>query len=159
MALLQHACARDRHCLTDTTLLLVLPRENFEKLVKSTPHLRSNLDLAVRSRLLARKVQFKWLAPDEVIYFLARKHIVVLYKNLILPVLALLSQAACSMHGWRLRRSRSSCLLVFSSLTAVILWVIWLAIDWGTIITSSQTAAWCGLKGSLAYMTAGRNHR
>jgi signal-transduction protein with cAMP-binding, CBS, and nucleotidyltransferase domain len=58
---------------TDVSLLK-LSREDFEKFFRGIPQLRLNFDLAVRSRQLARKLEFKWLRPDEVIYFLARKH-------------------------------------------------------------------------------------
>ncbi len=56
--------------LTDT-LLLVLSRQNFEKLYKQKPALKLNLEVAIRSRQLARQLLFKWLRPDEVVYFLA----------------------------------------------------------------------------------------
>ncbi|HET9588345.1 MAG TPA: cyclic nucleotide-binding domain-containing protein, partial [Anaerolineales bacterium] len=72
--------------LTDTSLL-VLSRQDFERLFKRSPQLRLNLDLAIRSRQLARKLQFRWLRPDEVIYFLARKHPIVLYQRLVWPIL------------------------------------------------------------------------
>jgi hypothetical protein len=67
--------------------LLVMPREDFQKFYKGIPQLRLNFDLALRSRYLARKLQFNWLRPDEVIYFLARKHPIVLYLRLIWPLL------------------------------------------------------------------------
>ena len=71
------------------TQLLVLSREKFDKLRKTSPDFRSNLDLATRTRKLARSLQFRWLMPGEVIYFLARKHPIVLVRNLILPFLVL----------------------------------------------------------------------
>src|SRR5262245_2730387 len=68
--------------LTDSTLL-VLPRVAFEKLYKVAPHIKTNLELAVSSRQLARRLEFKWLRPDEVIYFLARKHPIILWEKLV----------------------------------------------------------------------------
>jgi len=49
--------------VTDS-LLLVLSREHFEKLLKNAPHLRLNFDIAVQSRRLAGSMQFTWLGPD-----------------------------------------------------------------------------------------------
>ena len=69
------------------TSLLVLSRKNFEKLFKTAPQIRLNLDVVIRSRQLARRLRFKWLGADEVVYFLARKHPVILYQKLVLPVL------------------------------------------------------------------------
>ena len=41
--------------LVDTTLL-ILPRADFEKLYKRAPQIKTNLELAIRSRQLARRV-------------------------------------------------------------------------------------------------------
>lgn len=129
--------------VTDTTLL-ILSRENFHKLVKSAPHLRSNLDLAVRSRVLARRLQFKWLAPDEVIYFLARKHRVILYRNLILPVLALLIPIGLFYAWFAIAPFTIVAFAGLASLIAIILWAIWLVIDWGNdyYIVTNRRVVW-----------------
>ena len=75
------------------TTLLFLPSEDFDKLYKRAPHIKSNLEVAVRSRVLARKLKFKWLRSDEVVYFLARRHPLVLWQKLVLPFLALVVPA------------------------------------------------------------------
>ena len=129
--------------VTDTSLL-VLSRENFHTLVKSAPHLRSNLGLAIRSRELARRLQFKWLAPDEVIYFLARKHRVILYRNLILPVLTLLVPIGLFYAWFAIASFRIVAFAGFASLIAIILWAIWLVIDWGNdyYIVTNRRVVW-----------------
>ena len=43
------------------TILLVLSRANFEKLYKNSAHIKTNLEIAIRSRQLARSLNFKWL--------------------------------------------------------------------------------------------------
>jgi CRP-like cAMP-binding protein len=129
--------------LTDT-LLLVLPRKNFEDLLKTAPQLRQNFDLAVKSRQLARSLQFRWLMPEEVIYFLARKHIVVLYKNLILPALVL-SVPAFLIYAWFAIASIPIVMVAgIGSLVGIFLWVIWLVIDWGNdyYIVTNQRVVW-----------------
>ncbi len=129
--------------ITDTTLL-VLSRQNFEKLFKQAPELRLNLDLAVKSRLLARSLQFKWLGKDEVIYFLARKHPVVLYQKLVLPIV-LLAIPIFFFYAWV---SILHILLVLfaaiASLVALAGWVIWQVIDWGNdyYIVTNQRVVW-----------------
>ena len=129
--------------LTDT-LLLVLSREHFEKLLKSAPHLRINFEIAVQSRKLAGSLQFKWLAPDEVIYFLAQKHRVVLYKNLILPFLSLIVPAGF-FYGWF--RIAPFMIVAFAgilSFIAIILWMIWLVLDWSNdyYIMTNHRVVW-----------------
>ena len=115
--------------LTDTALL-VLSREDFEKLYKNTPQLRLNFELAIRSRQLARKLQFKWLRPDEVIYFLARKHPVVLYQKLILPILGIFVPIFFFYAWFSIAKFLIVAIAGWVSLLAVILWGIWLVLDW-----------------------------
>jgi CRP-like cAMP-binding protein len=115
--------------LTDSTLL-VLPREQFEKFYKSLHQLRLNFDLAVQSRKLAGKLEFKWLRPDEVIYFLARKHVVILYQKLLWPILALLAPLFFFYAWYAIAKFIIVALAGLASLIAIILWTIWLWIDW-----------------------------
>ena len=129
--------------VTDT-LLLVLSRENFDKLLKSAPHLRLNFDIAVQSRHLAGSLQFKWLAPDEVIYFLARKHRIILYRMLILPVLSLVVPLGF-FYGWfAIAPFKIVLLAAILSLIAAILWGIWVWIDWGNdyYIMTNRRVVW-----------------
>jgi len=129
---------------TSDTLLLVLNRVEFETLFKSTPQLRLNMDVAFRSRRLARTLQFKWLRSDEVIYFLARKHPIVLYEKLILPLLGM-SLPLGFLYVW-LAISQMTIVTFagFFSLIFMILWVVWVVIDWGNdyYIVTNQRVVW-----------------
>lgn len=129
--------------LADTTLL-ILSRKDFEALFKTTPELRLNLDVAVRSRKLARSLRFKWLRSDEVIYFLARKHPMVLYQKLLLPVVTLFVPLFF-LYAWYF--IIPALLVLFASLGSLIaigLWITWLVIDWGNdyYIVTNQRAVW-----------------
>ncbi len=126
------------------SLLFILSRQNFEKLLKQYEQLRLNFDLAVRSRRLAQTLQFRWLAPEEVIYFLARKHPVVLYKNLILPVIGLLIPSFL-FYAWSAIAPVTVVLFAaIATLVADVLWVIWLAIDWSNdyYIVTNRRVVW-----------------
>lgn len=129
---------------TSDTTLLVLPRENFEKLFKKTPQLRLNMDVAVRSRQLARTLRFSWLRRDEVIYFLARKHPVVLYEMLILPVLALIVPFGLFYANFFIAPLFIVLLTATLSLLAVVGWIVWTVIDWGNdfYIVTNQRVVW-----------------
>lgn len=72
------------------TILLILYRTEFKKLLSRMPHLWNNFDLMMDSRQLASDLNFSWLAENEVIYFLARKHYIVLLRVLVWPLLGLL---------------------------------------------------------------------
>lgn len=126
------------------SLLFILSRQNFETLLKQSPQLRLNFDLAVRSRRLAQTLQFRWLAPEEVIYFLARKHPVVLYKNLILPALALVVPAFFFYAWYAISQFTIVMFTGFASLVAILLWVLWLVVDWSNdyYIVTNRRVVW-----------------
>lgn len=131
------------NALTDTSLL-VLSREHFQRLYKEAPNLRLNLALAIKSRELARRLHFKWLRPEEVIYFMARKHPIVLYRNLIVPVLAL-AVPLVFFYGWlRIAPFFIVGLAAWLSLFAVLGWIAWRIVDWGNdyYIVTNQRVVW-----------------
>jgi CRP-like cAMP-binding protein len=144
MALIQHRRRSGTATALTDTLLLVLSWQDFEKLLKQAPQLRLNLDLAVRSHQLAGSLKFRWLTPDEVIYFLARKHIVVLYKNLILPVVALLVPSFLLYAWFAIAPVMIVMFAAVASLVGVILWAIWLVIDWENdyYIVTNRRVVW-----------------
>jgi hypothetical protein len=126
------------------TLLLVLSRQNFEKLYKQKPDLKLNLSVAIRSRQLARQLLFKWLRPDEVVYFLARKHPVILYQSLGLPFLAFLVPLGL-FYGWfTIAPLFIVGFLAWVTLFIVIGWIIWQVVDWGNdyYIVTNQRVVW-----------------
>ena len=129
---------------TSDTTLLVLTRKDFETLFKKTPQLRLNMDVTVRSRQLARTLRFKWLRSDEVIYFLARKHRIVLYQKLIFPVLSLGLPLALSYAYFIILPWFIVALATFLSLVASAGWIAWTVIDWGNdyYIVTNQRVVW-----------------
>ena len=129
---------------TSDTILLVLMRADFEHFFKKTPQLRLNMDVAIRSRQLARSLHFKWLRKDEVIYFLARKHHMILYEKLIVPVLAIFIPAAL-FYSWIVVIHYSIvAFAAFLSLFAWVGWIIWVVVDWGNdyYIVTNQRVVW-----------------
>lgn len=129
--------------LEDTSLLF-LSRADFQKLFKNHRELKYDLEVAVQSRQLARRLQLKWLRPDEVVYFLARKHQLVLYQKLVIPAIALLVPLGL-LYAW-LAFVRTF-IVIFAggtSLLAVAAWIAWQVIDWGNdyYIVTNQRAVW-----------------
>ena len=116
--------------LTDAALF-VLSREDFEKFYKTIPQLRLNFDLAIKSRQLARKLQFKWLRPDEVIYFLARKHRIILYESLLLPTFGLLLPVALLYVWWFVIPWAIIALAALLSFLGILSLIGWRIVDWG----------------------------
>jgi len=126
------------------TLLLVLSRQDFEKLYKQKPHLRSNLSIAIRSRQLARQLQFKWLRSDEVVYFLARKHPIILSQNLTLPIITFLVPIGLFYSWFAMVRLTLVLIAAVASLIGVLGWIAWRWIDWGNdyYIVTNQRVVW-----------------
>jgi hypothetical protein len=76
--------------IEEEAILLSLPRAKFIALLKKIPHMKPNFQISVESRKLSRRLQFKWVRSDEIIYFLARKHIILFFQVAALPILSLL---------------------------------------------------------------------
>ncbi len=73
----------------EKTYLFSLTRVEFNVIIKRFSKLKPAFEASVASRRLARETSFDWLRPDEVVYFVARKHEVVLYQALSGPFIAL----------------------------------------------------------------------
>ena len=126
------------------TILLRLSRANFEKLFKRAPHIKTNLLLAVRSRQLARKLNFKWLRADEVIYFLARKHQIALWQKLTVPFLALAVPLGLLYVWFFVFQLSMVAILSGLTLAGIALWVLWLWVDWSNdyyIVTNQRVVS------------------
>lgn len=111
-------------------ILLALSREHFHNLLRKAPKLKTNLDVSISSRALARKLNFKWVRQDEVIYFLARKHPIVLYRMLMGPAFLLLVPIILAFF-WMMTTAVTPLVLAVAVLLYDIGWGIWNYIDWG----------------------------
>ena len=129
--------------LADTSLL-VLSRADFEKLFKKNPQLGLNMAVAIRSRELAQRLRFKWLRTDEVVYFLARKHVVILLQNIGLPIFLLLVPLFLFYAWFAIVDSLVVVIAAVVSLIALAAWIAWLIIDWGNdyYIVTNQRVVW-----------------
>lgn len=125
------------------TTVLALSLEHFDQVMRKHPHMKANLDITIRSRVLAQRLQFKWLRPSEVVYFLARKHIVLLYQALVAPALALLLPiilASLSLLTGAV--SPAAIAAVFFVLDLG--WAGWRALDWSNdyYVVTNQRVVW-----------------
>jgi hypothetical protein len=131
------------NAMTDTSLL-VLSRADFEKLFKKNPQLGLNMAVAIRSRALAQRLRFQWLRPDEVVYFLARKHIMILFQNIALPVALLLVPLGLFYAWFVISQSWVIVIAAVVSMLFLAAWITWLVIDWGNdyYIVTNQRVVW-----------------
>jgi hypothetical protein len=131
----------------DTTLL-ILYRTEFKKLLNRMPNLWNNFDLMMDSRQLASELNFAWLAENEVIYFLARKHYVVLLRMLVWPLLGLFFAFGLLGLGLTLEDTPSGLPIGLAAaglggflLVIVAAWAVWLYLDWSNdfyIVTNQR---------------------
>lgn len=122
------------------TLLLMLPRERFRRLLRKIPSMRPNFEIMISSRKLAAEMNFKWLDDDEVIYFMARKHIVLLYQSLAIPGLLMLPVLGLLIAAIFLN---SLILAGIGGILGLINlgWMIWKYVDWSNdyyIVTNER---------------------
>jgi CRP-like cAMP-binding protein len=125
------------------TVLLILYRDNFKQLLKKVPGLWANFDIMMDSRRLANQLRFKWLAENEVIYFLARKHIALLVRVLALPVLILIPTIALLALAYVTQLALIGLIGGFA-FVADLAWCIWNFVDWGNdyYIVTNQRVIW-----------------
>ena len=124
-------------------VLFSIPRLGFKSLVKRFPPLKAELEVSVAGRKLARRMHFDWLGPKEVIYFLARKHEVVLAEALTGPLIALIVSAGLVAYFFLTR----SFFVIFGAGLLFLLalaWGVWNWIDWGNdyYIVTNQRVIW-----------------
>ncbi len=111
--------------------------------MKHHPEALSSLRFAAQSRRLARKVRFDWLADDEVIYGLARKHNVLLFQSLTLPMILLVAAALLIIYGLVMEQTTISWVGT-GMLVAGLALAVWRWVDWSNdyYIVTNRRAVW-----------------
>lgn len=125
------------------TTVLVLSHEDFHQAIKRNPKLKGNLDITIASRTLAQRLQFKWLRPNEVVYFLARKHAILLYQAMVAPALVLLLPIALSI-AWFFTQAITPIALAVITLVFDLVWAGWRALDWSNdyYVVTNERVVW-----------------
>ncbi|MDO8754836.1 MAG: cyclic nucleotide-binding domain-containing protein [Anaerolineales bacterium] len=127
----------------EETVILFLSLEGFEDLLEKYGKLRPNFLVSIKSRKLARATMFKWLGPNEVIFFIARRHKIRLVQALVAPVFSLALPIA--LFSWSfLSGATTPVVLGVILLVGILLWALWQAIDWSNdyYIVTNQRVVW-----------------
>ena len=125
--------------------LLKITYLQYEELLEKFSQIQINFDVSLSSRGLSRKLKFKWVRPNEVIYFIARKHLILLAQGLAGPVIALfLVFLFFLLTGQALFQSTFSGVITGLAISGIIVWGIWQVIDWGNdyYIVTNQRVVW-----------------
>ncbi len=128
---------------TQPTTIYRWNRAAVSEFMKAHPQALADLKFAAKCRRLAQRLRFRWLADDEVIYGLARKHSVLLYEGLTLPLFMLLGAAA--LFWWGLAEGGSIFTWGASGIALVGLALcVWRWVDWGNdfYIVTNRRAVW-----------------
>jgi hypothetical protein len=123
--------------------VLALHHTKLNELLKRAPKLKPNFDVVIATHRLWRKLRFKWIRPDEVVYFLARKHPIMLWRSLVLPAFSLIVPVLAT--AWGLVSGANWVLaLALLFLLVIVGWVVWEVVDWGNdyYVVTSQRVAW-----------------
>ena len=123
--------------------VLALHHSKLDELLKHAPKLKPNFAVTISTHRLWRKLRFKWVRTDEVVYFLARKHPIMMWRSLVLPFLALLLPAAVMLFGLFIGASWPFG-VAFLILLAIAVWMAWQVVDWGNdyYVVTNQRVVW-----------------
>ncbi len=79
----RHAIVRAQ----EYTVILFLSDAMISEIPEAIAQLLSDLKISVKTRQLIKEKHFDWILEDEVIYFLMRKHPILFWEKMILPLL------------------------------------------------------------------------
>ena len=127
----------------EDAILLSLPRAKFLALLKKIPQMKPNFEISVESRKLSRRLQFKWVRSDEVIYFLARKHIILFVQAALGPLICLLLPAFLIL-GFLFYKFIILLGLAIAIFLIIATVLVWEWMDWGNdyYIVTNQRVVW-----------------
>lgn len=127
----------------EPTTLLFLSRQGFEYLLSQYEKLKPNFQVSIKSRKLARSTRFKWLGKNEVIYFIARRHKIRLFRALVAPALSMLIPIGLFVLGF-ITAATTPYALSIVGVIGVLGWGLWNAIDWSNdyYIVTNQRVIW-----------------
>jgi len=125
------------------TKVLMLHQNKLAELMRRAPAVKPSFDVVIESHKLWRRLQFKWIRPGESVYFLARKHPILLWRALVAPIFVFLGVILFFL--WGIAAGISLTMIIGgAAVLAVIGWVVWLVIDWGNdyYIVTNQRVIW-----------------
>jgi hypothetical protein len=121
--------------LADTTLLRIdVP--NFVQLLNVIPPLSHRLQFILDSYRLSLKTHLRWQAPDETVYFIARRHALFLWARILPPTLFGIFTIPLTLYLYLNSGSATAGLAVtplialIAALVITAFWWVWSYIDW-----------------------------
>ncbi|MEN8172420.1 MAG: cyclic nucleotide-binding domain-containing protein [Chloroflexota bacterium] len=127
--------------------LLTLDIDQFDWMLEQHPEIEDDIKFLARSYQIGRQQAFKWLGADEIIHFIAKKHIYKLFYALVVPILmAVFGAAALIASIPNIAAFNYKVLAFIGTFSTVVgvLWTLWKWIDWGNdfYIVTNQRVIW-----------------
>jgi hypothetical protein len=123
----------------EKSVILAINKRGFLAILNAFPSIKSRISAIKLSNTILQKNEFPWINEGEKIRFVDRKHINVLYSQLMLPLVFLIITGI----GGVLLHLRLS---LFLPITIIIscLWCVWLWLDWKNdyYLVTNERAAW-----------------
>jgi len=121
--------------------LLRLSKEDFDRLLKQYPQIKPNMLVTTESRNLYRSLNISWLGPDEVVYLIARRHKILLYQSIAIPLgLSVLVLIVVAAAWWFMTWQMALILLALGGAPPAA-WITWNVVDWSNdyyIVTNKR---------------------
>ena len=121
--------------------LLRLSKEDFDRLLKQYPQIKPNMLVTTESRNLYRSLNINWLGPDEVVYLIARRHKILLYQSIAIPLgLSVLVLIVVAAAWWFMTWQMALILLALGGAPPAA-WITWNVVDWSNdyyIVTNKR---------------------
>jgi len=140
---LEDAQYRAKAVAVTSVVVLVLAREALIRLASQIREFNLGLRLMYDSYRLAQRVHLEWITPDEVIYFIGRRHTAFLFMRLLAPLLAVgFFVPLIVILSWI--GALTGIMLIIAPIVVAggaLLWAGWEYLDWAndySIITSKR---------------------
>ena len=123
----------------ESTTLLAVNKRGYIAILSAYPSIRTRLSALRLSANILQRNAFPWIGSEEIIRFIDRKHINVLYGQLLLPAFFLILTAI----GAILLHLNLGIFMVITVLISIV-WGVWLWLDWRNdfYLVTSERAAW-----------------
>jgi len=123
----------------ESTTLLAVNKRGYIAILSAYPSIRTRLSALRLSANILQRNAFPWVGSEEIIRFIDRKHINVLYGQLLLPALFLILMGI----GAILLHLNLGIFMVITVLISIV-WGVWLWLDWRNdfYLVTSERAAW-----------------
>jgi hypothetical protein len=123
--------------------VLSLHRNKMGDLLKRAPKLKPTLQVVIEGHRLWRKLRFKWVRPDESVYFLARKHSILLWRSLFAPIAFMFLPALIMLWGGLTGATWAASIAGVVELFLAG-WAVWRVVDWGNdyYVVTNQRVIW-----------------